>query len=77
MDLAIWNFGIQEQTYFGPETQEVFSNCPTFENGYMVINEAPGFGMDIDEVKAAKYPLPKEPWYRPIMRRPDGTPVRP
>jgi hypothetical protein len=42
-----------------------------------VINEAPGFGMDIDEVKAAKYPLPKEPWYRPIMRRPDGTPVRP
>lgn len=77
MDLAIWNFGIQEQTYFGPETQEVFSNCPRFENGYMVINEAPGFGMDIDEEKAAKYPLPKEPWYRPIVRRPDGTPVRP
>jgi mannonate dehydratase len=77
MDLAIWNFGIQEQTYFGPETQEVFSNCPKFENGYMVVNEAPGFGMDIDEEKAAKYPLPKEPWYRPIMRRPDGTPVRP
>ena len=77
MDLAIWNFGIQEQTYFGPETQEVFSNCPVFENGYMVINEAPGFGMDIDEEKAAKYPLPNEPWYRPIMRRPDGTAVRP
>ena len=77
MDLAIWNFGIQEQTYFGPETQEVFSNCPTFENGYMVVNEAPGFGMDIDEEKAAKYPLPDEPWYRPIVRRPDGTPVRP
>jgi mannonate dehydratase len=77
IDLAIWNFGIQEQTYFGPETQEVFSNCPRFENGYMVINEAPGFGMDIDEEKAAKYPLPKEPWYRPIVRRPDGTPVRP
>ncbi|MBC9889063.1 MAG: starvation-sensing protein RspA [Opitutae bacterium] len=77
MDLAIWNFGIQEQVIFGPETQEVFSNCPKFENGYMVINEAPGFGMDIDEEKAAKYPLPSEPWYRPIMRRPDGTPVRP
>ena len=77
MDLAIWNFGIQEQVFFAPETREVFSNCPTFENGYMVIHEAPGFGMDIDEGKAAKYPLPSEPWYRPIMRRQDGTAVRP
>ncbi len=77
MDLAIWNFGIQEQVFFAPETREVFSNCPKFENGYMVIHEAPGFGMDIDEKKAAKYPLPSEPWYRPIMRRQDGTAVRP
>jgi hypothetical protein len=23
IDLATWNFGIQEQTYFGTETQEV------------------------------------------------------
>ncbi len=77
IDLAIWNFGIQEQTDFRPETQEVFPGCPTFENGYMHINEAPGFGIDIDEAVAAKFPLPEEPWYRPIVRRPDGTPVRP
>ncbi|MCZ6671552.1 MAG: starvation-sensing protein RspA [Verrucomicrobia bacterium] len=77
IDLAIWNFGIQEQSYFGPETQEVFPGCPTYDNGYMIVNEAPGFGIDIDEKAAAKYPLPDEPWYRPIVRRPDGTAVRP
>jgi len=77
IDLAIWNFGIQEQTYFGPETQEVFPGCPTFENGYMIVNENPGFGIDVNEALAAKYPLPEDPWYRPIVRRPDGTPVRP
>lgn len=77
IDLAIWNFGIQEQTYFAPETREVFPGCPTYENGYMIVNEAPGFGIDIDEEVAAKYPLPKDPWYRPIVRRPDGTAVRP
>lgn len=77
IDLAIWNFGIQEQTSFRPETQEVFPGCPTFDNGYMHINEAPGFGIDIDEKAAAKYPLDEEPWYRPIIRRPDGTVVRP
>lgn len=77
IDLAIWNFGIQEQTHWGPETHEVFSGLPTFENGYMVINEAPGFGVELDETAAAKYPLPDEPWFRPIVRRPDGTPVRP
>ena len=77
IDLAIWNFGIQEQTHWGPETHEVFSGLPKFENGYMVVNEAPGFGVELDEKAAAKYPLPKEPWYRPIVRRPDGTAVRP
>lgn len=77
IDLAIWNFGIQEQVFFAPETQEVFPGCPTYKNGYMHVNDSPGFGIDIDEKAAAKYPLPAEPWYRPIVRRPDGTPVRP
>jgi mannonate dehydratase len=77
IDLSIVNFGIQEQTYWGPETHEVFPGLPTFENGYMLVNDQPGFGIDLDEKAAAKYPLPAEPWYRPIMRRPDGTPVRP
>jgi mannonate dehydratase len=77
IDLAIWNFGIQEQSNFKEETLEVFPGTPTIDNGYMHINEAPGFGIDINEELAAKYPLDEEPWYRPIVRRPDGTVVRP
>jgi mannonate dehydratase len=77
LDLAIWNFGIQEAARIGDRTREVFPGCPTVENGYMHVNEAPGFGVDIDEDLAAKYPLPKRPGYWEPVRRPDGTAVRP
>ena len=77
LDLAIWNFGIQECVNFNERTQEVFSGCPRIENGYMFINEAPGFGVDIDEQAAAKFPLPEHPGYWGPVRRPDGTAVRP
>ena len=77
LDLAIWNFGIQEARNFSQQTQEVFPGCPRVENGYMFVNEAPGFGVDIDEKLAAKYPLPEHPGYWRPVRRPDGTAVRP
>jgi mannonate dehydratase len=47
------------------------------KNGYMYINEAPGFGVDIDEELAAKFPLPDHPGYWRPVRRSDGTAVRP
>jgi len=77
LDLAIWNFGIQESVHFSDKTQEVFSGCPTVKNGYMYVNEAPGFGVDINEKLAAKFPLPDHPGYWSPVRRPDGTAVRP
>jgi len=77
LDLAIWNFGIQESVHFSDKTQEVFSGCPTVKEGYMYVNEAPGFGVDIDEKLAAKFPLPDHPGYWRPVRRPDGTAVRP
>ncbi|MBN1512731.1 MAG: starvation-sensing protein RspA [Phycisphaerae bacterium] len=77
LDLAIWNFGIQESVHFSDKTQEVFSGCPTVKEGYMYVNEAPGFGVDIDEKLAAKFPLPDHPGYWSPVRRPDGTAVRP
>jgi mannonate dehydratase len=77
LDLAIWNFGIQESVHFSDKTREVFSGCPSVENGYMHVNEAPGFGVDIDEKLAAKFPLPEHPGYWKPVRRPDGTAVRP
>ncbi len=77
LDLAIWNFGIQEAVHFSDETREVFPGSPTVEKGYMYVNEAPGFGVDIDEKLAAKFPLPDHPGYWKPVRRPDGTAVRP
>jgi len=77
LDLAIWNFGIQESVRFSEKTQEVFSGCPTVKEGYMYVNEAPGFGVDIDEKLAAKFPLPDHPGYWSPVRRRDGTAVRP
>ena len=77
LDLAVHNFGIQEGPRFADATREVFPGSPEVRNGYMYVNEAPGFGVDIDEQQAAKYPLPDDPGYwRPIRRR-DGTAVRP
>ncbi len=77
LDLAIPNFGIQESVRFSDKTREVFSGCPTVKEGYMYVNEAPGFGVDIDEKLAAKFPLPQHPGYWSPVRRSDGTAVRP
>jgi len=77
IDLAVWNFGIQESQRFSDLTYEVFPGTPTIENGYMFVNEAPGLGIDIDEEKAAKYPLRDYNYEWTQVRKPDGTPVRP
>jgi mannonate dehydratase len=77
LDLAIWNFGIQESVHFSEKTKEVFPGSPTVKDGYMFVNEAPGFGVDINEDLAAKFPLPDHPGYWNPVRRSDGTAVRP
>lgn len=77
LDLAIHNFGIQEGPRFSERLREVFPGSPTTKNGYLYVNEAPGFGVDIDEKLAAKYPLPDHPGYWTPIRRRDGTAVRP
>jgi mannonate dehydratase len=77
LDLAIHNFGIQESLRFNEATQEVFPGCPTLKDGYYYVNEAPGFGVDINEEAAKKYPYPQHPGYWEPLRRRDGTAVRP
>ena len=37
-------------------THDVFPHNYRFEDGYLVMDEVPGLGVDIDEVLAAKYP---------------------
>ncbi|MDO8544438.1 MAG: enolase C-terminal domain-like protein [Opitutaceae bacterium] len=77
LDLNIHNFGIQETTRFNDATREVFPGTHTIENGYAIHNDAPGWGVEFDEEKAKKYPLPAHPGYWEPVRRRDGTAVRP
>jgi mannonate dehydratase len=56
LDLACYNFGVQEYTAFNARTQEVFSGVPQMKNGYFWANESPGWGIEVDLKAAAKYP---------------------
>jgi mannonate dehydratase len=73
LDLACHNFGIQELSVFGEPSQEVFPGCPELRGGYLWANDKPGFGIDIDEEKAAKYPISIPPINWTQSRWPDGT----
>lgn len=77
LDLACHNFGIQEASPFNQATQDVFPGCPTMQNGYLHVNDRPGFGVDLDEKVAAKFPVSKKPDLWQPLRRSDGTAVRP
>jgi mannonate dehydratase len=80
LDINTRNFGIQEQTVFGNESQEVFPGCPKIKDGYYWVNEAAGWGIDFDEKLAARFPPPTNPpfdYTRGSTRKRDGTLVRP
>ena len=57
LDITSMNFGIQEYSAFGARTREVFSGLPEMKDGYWYPTEAPGWGIEIDEKAAAKYPF--------------------
>jgi mannonate dehydratase len=79
LDLACYNFGIQEEHLFSDATREVFPGTPEIRDGCMWPNERPGLGVDLDEEKAARYPFPEHPYNGawPAIRRMDGTVIRP
>jgi mannonate dehydratase len=57
LDLACWNFGIQEYSPFRERTREVFDGCPEMKDGYLYANEKPGWGIEVNEAAAKKYPF--------------------
>lgn len=57
LDLVSYNFGVQEYSPFTDRAREVFSGVPEIKNGYLYANEAPGWGIEINEKAAAKYPF--------------------
>jgi mannonate dehydratase len=77
LDLATYNFGIQEQNLFSDTVQQVFPGAPEIKGGYMYANDKPGLGIDIDEKLAAKFPYRTPGGSRGNDRRLDGTIVRP
>ena len=36
---------------------EIFKGCETFKDGYLYANDSPGWGIEVDEKLAAKYPF--------------------
>jgi mannonate dehydratase len=77
LDLATYNFGIQEQTLFSEAERELFPGTPEIKGGYMYSNDRPGLGIDIDEKLASKFPFKTPGGSRGNDRRLDGTIVRP
>jgi mannonate dehydratase len=81
LELTNYNFGVHEGSGFPADTQAVFVGCPEVKDGYMLANEKPGHGIEVDEVAAAKFPFPAGPpnfdYSWGTTRRSDGTVIRP
>jgi len=56
LDLTSYNFGIQEYSPFSERLQEIFVGCPEMKNGYLYANEKPGWGIEVNEELAKKFP---------------------
>lgn len=80
LDLVCYNFGVQEWTFANDRIREVFDGYPEVKDGYAYANEKPGWGVEINEKAAAKYPFGSETGARKalnggwgVVRRADGT----
>ncbi len=84
LDVVCYNFGVQEYSPFNERLQEVFHGCPVLKDGYLYPNDAPGWGIEVDEKAAAKYPYgfgergdrAKYNGGWGVIRRPDGTVIK-
>ena len=76
LDLPFFNFGIHEEHIYSDQVLEVFIGAPEIKGGLMQANDRPGFGIDIDEKAAAKYPY-TTPGFNRRFRLWDGSPARP
>jgi len=66
------NFGIQEYLVLGtPECDALFPSAHRMAAGMFHVSDAPGLGVDFDEVKAKRYSY--TPGSHPVVRLEDGT----
>lgn len=57
LDLVCPNFGVQEWSASTERILEVFSGYPEMRDGYLFPNDKPGWGVEVNEKAAAKYPF--------------------
>jgi galactonate dehydratase len=75
-DIATPNFIIQEKMDSTPWFYQVVEGQPEFVNGYTLIPERPGLGIEVNEKLALKYPFKQEPVnVIEMARTDDGTVV--
>jgi mannonate dehydratase len=80
LDLASYNFGIQEGGVIRGVEAEIFKGCAAYKDGFLWASDAPGWGIEIDEQLAAKYPFRDGPnhlnggWG--VIRQYDGTVIK-
>ncbi|WP_243696829.1 enolase C-terminal domain-like protein [Labedella endophytica] len=56
LDVTSPAFGIQEGHIYPEQMHDVFPGTLRIENGWLTPNETPGWGIDIDEAAAARFP---------------------
>jgi mannonate dehydratase len=83
LGVACYNFGINEYSPFNQNHQAIFKGCPVMKNGYLYPNDSPGWGIEVDEALAAKFPFGRETGERGRLnggwgevRKRDGTVIK-
>ena len=72
LNVSSYNFGIQEDGTTDETVRRVVSGGPVYDDGYLVMEDRPGIGCDVDEQAAKEYPFRRA--YIPICRSPrDGS----
>ncbi len=80
LDLASTNFGVQEGGVIEGVEAEIFTGCAAYKEGYLWASDAPGWGVEVNETLAAKYPFRDGPdhldggWGE--IRRYDGSIIK-
>ncbi|GAA5182795.1 D-galactonate dehydratase family protein [Rugosimonospora acidiphila] len=75
LDVNTPAFGIQEANVYGEAVHEVFPGTLVPSGGYLTPSDAPGWGVDLDERAAARYPAATGGGFgewASRVRRPDG-----
>lgn len=77
LELASSNTGIHEGGAFSGVLAEMFPGCPIYKDGYLWANDKPGWGIEVNEQLAAKYPFHDMPDHLNsglgVVRRSDGS----